>query len=88
MIEEDDELVRIICGQFIRDLISGGGLSLPKLFPEGYKAEIYDDFPPSTQGNHGWMVQFDEYVDKALQLADNVIMYVAHTPFSTRSNMS
>lgn len=69
MIEEDDDLARIIFGQLIRDLLSGGGLGLPDLFPSGYNSELYDDFPPSTQGNRGWTVQFDEYIDKVLELA-------------------
>lgn len=68
MLEEDDELSRIIFGQLIRDLLSGGGLDLPTLFPDGYDATLYDDFPPSTQENRGWTIQFDEYMDRVLPL--------------------
>ena len=63
MIQEKDELVRIICGQLLRDSLHYG-LELASFFPEGYNERLYDDFPPSTQGNLGWAAQFDGYIQK------------------------
>lgn len=69
MIEESDELVRVICGQLVRDL-NTSGLPLAVLFPTNYDEKLYNDFPPSTQGNTSWGALFDNYVDLVLPLAN------------------
>ena len=68
MIEESDGLVRIICGQMVKDL-NNYGLSLPDLFPEGCDIRLYDDFPSLTQSDKGWLAQFDNYIEQVQSLS-------------------
>jgi hypothetical protein len=62
LIEERNELIRVICGQLVRDL-KKAGVPLKELFPINYDSKLYDSFPEATQGDRGWGLLFDHYVD-------------------------
>src|ERR1700712_4015399 len=62
ILEEPDELIKLVCGQLVRDL-HAAHTSLGHLFPTTFAETVYEDFPKSTQGNVGWFKLFQKYVD-------------------------
>lgn len=62
IIEDPDELLRLISGQLVRNLHQAG-TPVADLFPVDYDEQVYWDFPPSTQKNVGWFKGFQDYLD-------------------------
>ncbi|CZR51023.1 uncharacterized protein PAC_00898 [Phialocephala subalpina] len=63
ILEETNEIVKIICGSLVRNL-HDAGVALQDLWPVGADKILYESFPPSTQTGHGWNTKFQDYIDR------------------------
>ncbi|EKD13605.1 uncharacterized protein L3040_009015 [Drepanopeziza brunnea f. sp. 'multigermtubi'] len=71
LIQEPDEILKVICAHLIRAIFREG-TPLESLFPLNYDESLYADFPESSQGNAGWGLQFQQYMDSLLTRVDDV----------------
>ncbi|KAI9053396.1 hypothetical protein LZ554_002355 [Drepanopeziza brunnea f. sp. 'monogermtubi'] len=71
LIQEPDEILRVICAHLIRAIFREG-TPLESLFPLNYDESLYADFPESSQGNSGWGQLFQQYMDSLLTRVDDV----------------
>ncbi|KAH6709155.1 hypothetical protein BKA61DRAFT_579227 [Leptodontidium sp. MPI-SDFR-AT-0119] len=62
IVEETDEILRVICAQLVRVMIDED-TPLNILFPEHYEETVYTGFPSSSQANAGWGIKFQHYLD-------------------------
>jgi hypothetical protein len=68
VLEEQNEILRIICGQLLKALIAS---QIPKkdLWPVGTDKKQYDGFPISSQTDKHWNNAFQAYVDQLFNIS-------------------
>ncbi|QSZ35359.1 hypothetical protein DSL72_008229 [Monilinia vaccinii-corymbosi] len=62
VLNEGNEILRLICGQLVRDLLNSDILP-EELWPVGTDKKDYDNFPTELQSRSSWKTQFQEWVD-------------------------
>jgi hypothetical protein len=66
VIEEDNEILRIICGQILKNLLTSD--IVPKdLWPVNTDPEYYNEFPVSSQNGKHWGNEFQAYIDRLFE---------------------
>jgi hypothetical protein len=58
---ESNEIIRTICGQLIKEMLSAG-IAKEHLWPQETDKQIYEAFPDASQPG-GWNQNFQTYVD-------------------------
>lgn len=62
ILSEENEIIRLICGRFVRALLNSDILP-EELWPVRANHQDYEDFPTGSQGQSGWKAQFQSWVD-------------------------
>lgn len=63
VVEEGNEILRIICGQILKVLLTWD-IELKDLWPIGANPKLYDEFPLSSQEDKHWSNAFQAYIDQ------------------------
>lgn len=63
MVEEGNEILRIICGQILKVLLTWD-ISLKDLWPINADPKLYAEFPASSQKDKHWSNAFQAYIDQ------------------------
>jgi hypothetical protein len=61
MLTESNEVVKIICGQLIKELVDAG-VAKGDLWPEDTNNQVYEGFPDSSRTGR-WNQRFQTYLD-------------------------
>lgn len=64
MLEEENELIRVLLGVMIRDL-SKAGIDMAAMFPEKTEAALLASFPVSSQMPHQWNKKFEDFLSRS-----------------------
>ncbi|RAL63033.1 hypothetical protein DID88_004118 [Monilinia fructigena] len=86
LLNEGNEILRLICGQLVRDLLNSDILP-EELWPVETNKEAYENFPVELQSQSRWKTQFQHWVDgkwpdKPSQ-APPQILYYSHSVITT-----
>lgn len=69
VVEEGNEILRIICGRIIKVLLTWD-IALKDLWPIDAGPELYAEFPLSSQEDKHWSNAFQAYVDQLFNSPD------------------
>ncbi|KAG4435989.1 hypothetical protein IFR05_008531 [Cadophora sp. M221] len=69
IVEETDEILRVICAQLVRVMVAEG-TPLNILFPQHYEEALYTDFPSCSQVNAAWGTKIQKYLDNVVSKAN------------------
>lgn len=69
VLEDENEIIRIICGHLITSLLSAGVL-LEHLWPVNTDKRLYANFPNASHGSRGWNQKFQDYLDDVWQMME------------------
>ncbi|KAB8302073.1 hypothetical protein EYC80_005524 [Monilinia laxa] len=86
LLNEGNEILRLICGQLVRDLLNSDILP-EELWPVETNKEAYENFPVKLQSQSRWKTQFQHWIDgkwpdKPSQ-APPQILYYSHSVVTT-----
>jgi hypothetical protein len=66
VIEEQNEILRVTCGQLIKALMAWD-IPQKDLWPVGTDPMYYKNFPVSSQSEKHWNNSFQTYIDEVLE---------------------
>jgi hypothetical protein len=64
MLEEQNELIRVLLGVIIRDL-ANAGVDKAAIFPEEIEAALLTSFPLSSQISDQWNKKFEDFLSRS-----------------------
>src|SRR4051812_37226248 len=64
IVNEEDEILRMICGQLVKVLLTCD-IEIDELWPDDAAEKDYKDFPVTSQSQEGWKAEFQTWVDDA-----------------------
>jgi hypothetical protein len=62
IVDEEDEILRMICGQLVRMLLTCD-IAIDELWPDDASEKDYNEFPVASQSQKGWKAKFQSWVD-------------------------
>ncbi|EPE28080.1 hypothetical protein GLAREA_04871 [Glarea lozoyensis ATCC 20868] len=69
---ENNEILRIICGEIIR-VLGGAGVQIESLWPAGTSKDALTNFPTCTSQNNSWSKQFQAYLDVTYETQNSAV---------------
>jgi hypothetical protein len=69
VVEEGNEILRIICGQILKVLLTWD-IALKDLWPINTDPKLYAEFPISSQKDKHWSNAFQAYMDQLFNSPD------------------